>query len=184
MLPSDCGTPKTFTGVPFTRCEAVLLKPVELLRSCGLMLTMLFVLSTWKTSVAEPEAPLAFTVTAFVPLGTLMPKLPELPFETQELATVPSGSGVGTSTVKSADHALGFAGSFHVVKLSPHGFTAPTVPPKLAEPLVAATKLGIALLPLLTRVGKAKFHHLKPVMMPFASLPLGVLLEIYVRFTL
>src|SRR5215510_8340079 len=91
MLPSDCGTPKTFTGVPLTRCEAVLLKPVELLRSCGLMLTMLFVLSTWKTSVAEPEAPVAFTVTAFVPLGTLMPKLPELPFETQELATVPRG---------------------------------------------------------------------------------------------
>src|SRR6266849_1841463 len=112
MLPLDCGTPKTFTGVPFTRCAATLLSPAAVVRSCGLMVTMLLVLSTWKTRVAEPGVLLALIVTWFVPLGTTMVKLPPFVFVTQFAATVPRGIGVGASTVPATDQPLAWAGSF------------------------------------------------------------------------
>src|SRR5215471_12756122 len=114
MLPLDCGTPNTFTGVPFTKWAAVLFNPLVVVRSCGLTVRMLLLSSTWKTRVAEPATLLAVIVTWFVPPGTTMVKLPPLAFVTQLPATVPNGMGVGARTVAAIDQPLAWAGSFQM----------------------------------------------------------------------
>src|SRR5215468_3606925 len=106
MLPLDCGTPKTFTGVPLTKWTAVLFSPAVVVRSCGLTVMMLLVSSTWNTSVAEPATLLAVIVTWFVPPGTVMVKLPPLAFVTQLPATLPRGIGVGARIVAATDQPL------------------------------------------------------------------------------
>src|SRR5581483_3424966 len=93
MEPSDCGTPKTFTGAPETRLADMFAIPEEVVMSCGL--------------------------TVMVPPGMIMPKLPLPAVAAQLRATVPRGMGLGRSTAKRAAQPLGFAGSFHVALLRP-----------------------------------------------------------------
>src|ERR1700745_4143405 len=100
------------------------------------------------------------------------------------VVTAPSGTGVGISTASRSDQPVVLAMSPQVASLTPQAVSAPTVPPKLTPPLVAMTNCETAVLPLLSCVGKVRFHHLKPGMaLPLASLPLAVLLAIYGRVT-
>src|SRR5215469_6269048 len=100
------------------------------------------------------------TVTGSVPPGTV--RANALPAKAP--LTVPSGSGVGTSTAsRRYQPLLLLPPSPHIATLPPDVASAPTVPPKLIAPLVAATKAAVALGPKLTVVGKVKSHHLKPV---------------------
>src|SRR6185437_6011778 len=80
------------------------------------------------------------------------------------VATVPSGRGVGTRTVHGTDQPVELAGSPQTASDAPQADTAPTVPPKLTPPLVAATKSAVAFEPLVTTVGYAKSQYLNPVM--------------------
>src|ERR1700740_510239 len=104
---------------------------------------------------------LASTTTGMPP-DTVMLKLPVLPEVTHCALTDARGTGVGSRIAKGTDHPLRLAESAHSASLEPTAVSAPTVPPKFTEPLVASMKLGMAFAPLCTSVGKAKFHHLKP----------------------
>src|SRR4029077_13983348 len=91
------------------------------------------------------------------------------------LITVPSGTGVGTSTALRSVQASGFAASPQVARLTPHASSAPTLPRKLPRRALALTKSALARLPVLTRVGRVRSHHLKPVTgLPLPSMPLAL----------
>src|SRR5689334_18760125 len=93
------------------------------------------------------------------------------------LATLPSGNGVGVRITQGALQASALAGSFQVAKLAPTAGIGPTVPPKSTDPPTADVKAATAFAPLVTTVGYAKFHHLKPTIgLPAESLPFAVAL--------
>src|SRR5579863_3433322 len=127
-------------------------------------------------SVADCSAGLTSTVAGIVPPSTLIAKV--LLLLENGAVTVPSGSGVGMSTTSRTDQPLVLDGSAQIAALTPQAVSEPTLPPKFTPPSVAARKALIAPVPLVSSVGKVKFHHLKPIMgLPVASVPLGVLAE-------
>ena len=89
------------------------------------------------------------------------------------------GTLEGRRTSHGMAQALTAAGSFQMAKPSPAGLKAVVVPAKVAEPLVAVSKVEIAVAPLVTMVGSVKFHHLKPaIAVPVTgSAPLELLAE-------
>src|SRR5690348_2862781 len=141
MLPSDCGTPTTFTSFPAVRLLAIAAWPAAVVRSIGLTVMMLLVRSIWYTRVTEPDTLEALTVTALVPPETVMAKLPPLLVADQAVDTVPSGTGVGSMMVATAAQAV----PFQLLGLNPTTFNWGTVSPKLAAPFTVETKLGMAL---------------------------------------
>src|SRR5579883_3024359 len=106
--------PKAFTVVPTVKAAETVASPLALVRSWGVMVTMPPVVSTWWTSVADPDTLLSPMVTGLAPPGTCMAMVPPLLYADQAVLTVPSGTGVGSRTVQRADQPFGFAGSFQV----------------------------------------------------------------------